>query len=433
MHTDSIAHVGLDVHARTIAVALADGHGLREVRSFGQIVNEPQAIEAMVRQLAAAHQATPTPRGRSSRKPAAPAVTQARPIHFWYEAGPCGYGLWRQLTAMGHACSVVAPSLIPRKAGDRVKTDRRDAMSLARLGRAGELTSVWVPAPEHEAMRDLTRCREDAKEMQRKARQQLGGFLLRHGRRFNDGDAWTGKHHQWLTSQRFASPVQETVFQDYLGQVDQLTARVDELDAAIRKAAMQWSLWPVVEGLMAMRGVNLIVAVTMMAEVGDLTRFDSPRQLMSYLGLVPSEHSSGMSTRRGGITKAGNSHARRVLVEAAWSYRFAARMTKHLKAKARHAPQSVQAIAWKAQRRLCGRYRQLIDRAGKLKVVACTAIAREMCGFMWAIAWEVHRLQQRASENRPRGRSVLETGGPSSGTLDVAMRQRSSGVNSMTC
>lgn len=388
----AITHIGLDVHARTIAVALAEQAGLGEVDAWGEIANTPQAVAELVKRLA-----------RPGRR-----------LWFWYEAGPCGYGLWRQLMAMGHGCAVVAPSLIPRKSGDRVKTDRRDAMSLARLGRAGELTGVWVPEAEHEAMRDLTRCREDAKNMQRAARQQLSGFLLRQGRHYTKGQTWTNRHHLWLTSQRFESTVHETVYQDYLNQVDQLTQRVERLDASIAQAVGQWSLEPVLKGLMAMRGVDLLVGATALAELGDLTRFDSPPQLMAFLGLVPSEHSSGMSQRRGGITKAGNSHARRMLVEAAWSYRFPARKTKHIQARAKKAPESVQEIAWQAQRRLCGRYQHLTRQANKPSVVACTAVAREMSGFMWAIARETKRLNQAKQ---------LESGGTSSGTLDSALRR----------
>lgn len=375
MQLHSITHVGLDVHARTIAVAIAEQSGDREVRSFGEVANTPEAVDRLVKQLAR------------------PVTSGGRALVFWYEAGPCGYGLYRQLTGRGHACTVVAPSLIPRKPGDRVKTDRRDAMNLARLGRAGDLTAVWVPGPEQEAMRDLTRCREDLKAMQRVARQQLGGFLLRHGRHFADGARWTQKHHAWLVAQRFDQPVHETVYQQYLGQVDQLTEQLTQLDAALGKAAESWSLWPVVQGLMAMRGVDLVAATTILAELGDLTRFDSPGSLMKFLGLTPSEHSSGPSKRRGPITKAGNRHVRRILVESAWSYRYQARKSKHIQARARHAPPSVQAIAWKAQKRLCGRYRHLVNDMNKKSVVACTAIAREMCGFVWAIAQEINRLE----------------------------------------
>ena len=220
----------------------------------------------------------------------------------------------------------------------------------------------------------------------------MGGFLLRHGRHYAQGKAWTKRHREWLTAQRFELAVHETVFQQYLAEADHQTARVAELEGAIAKAAEDWSLWPMARALMALRGVDLITAATVLAELGDLTRFDSPRQLMAYLGLVPSEHSSGESTRRGGITKAGNGHARRVLVESAWSYRFAARRSKTIQARARHAPASVQAIAWKAQRRLCGRYTHLVNHLNKRSVVACTAVARELCGFLWAIAQEVRRL-----------------------------------------
>lgn len=382
MRQYSITHVGLDVHARTIAVAMADDSGDREVRFFGEIAHTPEAVERLVGRL----------------------VRPDRELVFWYEAGPCGYGLHRQLTTLGHRCVVVAPSLIPRRPGDRIKTDRRDAMSLARLGRAGELTAVWVPGEADEAMRDLTRYREDVKAMQRTARQQLSGFLLRHGRHFADGSRWTQKHHAWLTGQRFDQPVHETVYQHMLGQVDQLSAQIDQLDAAIRKAAEAWSLWPVAQGLMAMRGVDLIAAVTILAELGDLTRFDSPGSLMKFLGLTPGEHSSGETRRRGPITKAGNRHVRRILVESAWSYRFTARKTKHIQSRARHAPASVQAIAWKAQKRLCGRYRHLVNDLRKKSVVACTAIARELCGFVWAIAQEIKRLEpgESSGESSPR-------------------------------
>jgi transposase len=310
-------------------------------------------------------------------------------LHFWYEAGPCGYGLYRQLTALGQACTVVAPTLIPRKSGDRVKTDRRDALALARLGRAGELTGVWVPDEEQESMRDLTRCREDAKAMQRQSRQQLGAFLLRHGRRYEAGKSkWTQAFDRWLSHQKFTSAVGQIVFQEYVESVARATQRVEALDEQIADLVRSWRWWPVIEALMALRGVNLLTAATVLAELGDLRRFDSPPQLMSFLGLVPSESSSGPRVRRGGITRTGNRHVRRVLVESSWSYRFPARMTLHLKKKAQAAPPAAQAIAWKAQKRLCARYRHLIHQ-GKLQVQACTAVARELCGFIWAIAQKV--------------------------------------------
>lgn len=364
--TDSIKHVGLDVHSATIEVAAADGgHGQAgEVRRFGQIANRPAAVAKLIKQL--------SPDGQV--------------LCFWYEAGPTGYELYRQLIAAGHDCHVVAPSLVPRKAGDRVKTDRRDAMMLARLGRAGELTSVWVPGPEQEAMRDLTRCRGDAKSMQRVAKQQLGAFLLRHGRHYDEGKGkWTKTFFRWLSDQKFASPVQQIVFQEYVDAVTQTSDRVDQLTKQLERCAQSWSLWPMVQGLSALRGVDLVTAATILSELGDITRFDSPRQLMAFLGLVPSEYSSGQSRRQGGITKTGNTHVRRVLVESSWCYRHPARMTKHMRGKARHATAAVQAIAWKAQKRLCGRYQHLI-RAGKLAVQTNVAVARELSGFIWAIA-----------------------------------------------
>jgi len=290
---------------------------------------------------------------------------------------------------MGHHCEVVAPGLVPRKPGERVKTDRRDALKLAVQHRSGELTAVWVPGEEQEAMRDLTRAREDMKGIELKARQRLGAFLLRHGRVYREGKKhWTQKHLRWLEGVKFHDAVQQVVLQEYIDTVKEAQARVAGLEAQMRAALEGWSLRAVVEALMALRGVDLITAMTVLAELGDLTRFDSPRQLMSFLGLVPSEHSSGGRRRQGALTKTGNGHVRRVLVEAAWAYRFPARKTAHLRRKAQSAPREVQAIAWAAQKRLCGRYWHLCQ-AGKAKPKVCAAIARELVGFIWAIACEV--------------------------------------------
>ena len=283
---------------------------------------------------------------------------------------------------------VVAPSLVPRKAGDRVKTDRRDALILARLHRAGELRRVWVPDADQEAMRDLTRAREDMKAIELKARQRLGAFLLRHERIYAGRSRWTQAHFRWLEEQSFEHPVQQVVFQEYVDAVLEAQRRVSGLEEQIHQAVSSWSLRPLVEALISLRGVNVLTAVTVLAELGDLTRFDSPRQLMSHLGLVPSEHSSGARRRRSGITKTGNGHVRRVLVEAAWSYRFAARKTAHLRRKAASAPPRVQDLAWAAQKRLCGRYRRL-SCAGKAHCQVTTAVARELAGFIWAIACEM--------------------------------------------
>src|SRR5246500_4601063 len=300
-----ITYVGLDVHKDTIAVALAEA-GLRvEVREHGKIPNTPAALKALSVKLAAAR----------------------KELRFCYEAGPCGYGIQRQLTEAGHECAVVAPSLIPRKPGERIKTNRRDAINLAKQHRAGELTPVWVPDQAHEAIRDLVRARQAAVRTLRQARQQLSGFLLRHGRHYHR-PAWTLLHRRWLASLKFDQAVHHIVLEDCIAATEAATARRDRLEAHIEAALPEWSLAPVVEALQALRGVGLVAAVTLVAELGDITRFSNPRQLMSYLGLVPSEHSSGDTRRQGGITKAGNGAARRMLIEAAWSYGFSPRASR---------------------------------------------------------------------------------------------------------
>lgn len=308
-------------------------------------------------------------------------------LRFCYEAGPCGYGVHRQLGALGHECVVVAPSLIPRRPGDHIKTDRRDAFSLARLFKNGELTPVWVPDEAQEAMRDLERCREDFKRAEGRVRQRLTSFLLRHGRHYGGRSRWSQAHFRWLETQRFDHPAQQIVFQEYVDAVQEAQGRIKGLDQALLHTLEQWSREEETRGLMALRGVNTLTAITTLAELGDLTRFDSPRQLMAFVGLVPSEHSSGSRQQRGAITKAGNAHVRRVLVESAWCYRFPARKTAVLQRRAEKTTPAIQAIAWKAQKRLCGRYRRLSAR-GMPKNKVCTAIARELLGFIWAIAWE---------------------------------------------
>ncbi|ARC37714.1 IS110 family transposase [Paracoccus yeei] len=355
--------IGLDVHKASISVAVAQGMRGGEVRHLGSVPNRPDHIRKLVEKLASA----------------------GAQLQFCYEAGPCGYGLHRQLVAMGHDCSVIAPSLIPVKAGDRVKTDRRDAVMLAKLHRAGELTAVWVPDAAHEAMRDLVRARATAMRVAGKARQHLQGFLLRHSRIYPGKKGWTGAYRRWLALVRFTHPAQQIVLQDYIDAVADAEARVERLTEQIADLLPHWSLAPVVEAVQAMRGVGFIVAVTVVAEVGDFGRFDTPRQLMAYLGLTPSEHSSGASVRRGGITKAGSGLARRALIEGAWSYRMQARISLKLLARLEALPKVVRDIAWKGQLRMCQRYRHLIA-VGKAKVVAVTAIAREMLGFVWAIA-----------------------------------------------
>ncbi len=360
-----IKYVGLDTHKDTIAVAIADAVGGKP-RFYGEIANTPTALSKLLKDV--------SPNGEATS--------------YCYEAGPCGYGIYRQISDSGHDCSVVAPSLIPTKPGDRVKTDRRDSENLARLHRAGELTSVWVPDQEQEAIRDLTRAREDMKHLERQARQRLCAFLLRHGQGYDSGKSkWTQAYWRWLERIKFDHRVQQAVLQEYIDSVKQLQQRVTDLEQSMHEALSDWALAPVVEGLMALRGCRLITAMTIVSELGDITRFDSPRQLMKYLGLVPSESSSGPRIRRGGITKTGNGHVRRVLVEAAWCYRFPARKTAPLQRRAEQTSAAVQAIAWKAQKRLCGRY-QTLSKRGLLPQKTCTAIARELTGFIWAIACE---------------------------------------------
>ena len=373
--------VGMDVHKDTIAVSVAEAFG-GEVRYLGEFPNTPEAVVKLVRLL---------------RKGDAK-------LSCCYEAGPCGYGLHRQLLEMGIANQVVAPSLIPKKAGDRVKTDRRDSLTLARLLRAGELTAVWVPDTAQEALRDLTRAREDMKHLERQAKQRLLAFLLRHGKRYGGKECWTKMYFRWLEEVKFDRPVQQIVFQEYVDTVQTMTRRVQALDKQIESADTESGFAPVVKGLMALRGIQRLTATTIMAEIGDLHRFPTAPQLMAYLGMVPSEHSSGPRQSKGGITKTGNGHVRRVLVEAAWTYRHPARKTPTLQARAKKAPEAVQEIAWKAQTRLCGRYR-LLEAKGKLKVKVCTAIARELVGFIWAIGQAYPNPEVIISGPR-KGRSV---------------------------
>ena len=362
----SEAFIGFDTAKKKHAVAIADVGREGEIRYLGEIDSSPLTIERMIRKLA----------GRYEK------------LHFCYEAGPTGYGLYRQVRGLGHDCSVVAPSLIPKKSGERVKTNRRDAVSLARLFRAGELTSVWVPDTVHEAVRDLVRARETASQDLRRKRQQLLSFLLRHGRIFSGRQHWSRAHLRWLAQQKFDHPAQQIVFQDAVDAIDDAAARLRRLDEQVAAIVPSWSMAPVVAAYQAMRGVSFVVAVTFVAEIGDLRRFDNPRQLMAFLGLVPSERSTGERVRRAGLTLAGNKRARRVLIEGAWSYRYPARVSQTLQARLEGLPKAVREIAWKAQIRLCARYRRL-NAAGKKLPVVIAAIAREMAAFLWAIARHV--------------------------------------------
>ncbi|HXH97449.1 MAG TPA: IS110 family transposase [Gaiellaceae bacterium] len=357
-----IRFVGLDDSKDRIDVAVAAEGRDGEVRAYGSIPNTPEALKKLVRQLG-----------------------QPKTLHFVYEAGPCGYGTYRELLALGAHCVVVAPSKTPRRTGDRIKTDRRDAATLARLHRAGELRAVWVLDEATEAMRDLTRAREDAKQAQTKARQRLQSFLLRRGRRYPGRSNWTKSHVKWLSEQRFAHHAQQLCMEEYVKAVEEAGARVERLESAIHELVCGWSLGATAKAMTAHRGVSLVTAATMCAEIGDLTRFDRARDLMGFIGLVPSLHATGQTHRSGAITKTGNGHVRRVLVEAAWAFRHPARRTAVLRARLQDQPEAVQELSWKAQVRLCGRYRRMVAR-GKHRNKVVTAVARELVGFLWATA-----------------------------------------------
>jgi transposase len=363
---DSEAFIAFDTSKLRNAVAIAEVGRTGDVRFLGEIDNTGVATAKLAKKLAAQY-------GR---------------LTFCYEAGPTGYGLYRQIKRLGHDCIVVAPSLIPKKPGDRVKTNRRDALSLAKLLRAGDLTAVWVPDERHEAMRDLSRARGAAVEDLQGKRQQASSFLLRHGLHYPGKKTWTKTHMVWLAGQKFAHAEQRIAFEEMLLAVRQAQERIERLEQAIRAAVPDWSLCEVVIALMAMRGMDLTSATIFLAEIGDLSRFQTPRELMAYLGLVPSEDSTGDTVRRGPITKTGNRRARRILVECSWSYQHLPRVGKKKLEKVAAAPPAVREIAWKAQCRLSARYRALI-RKGKTKPVAITAVAREFAGFIWAVSREV--------------------------------------------
>jgi transposase len=376
MHHHSEAFIGLDTSKLRNAVAVAEAGRAGEVRFLGEIEASVAATAKLVRKLA----------GKYPR------------LTFCYEAGPTGYGLYRHIKSLGHECMVVAPSLIPKRPGDRVKTNRRDAVSLARLLRAGELTAVWVPDRAHEAVRDLSRAREAAVMDLRSKRQQLSALLLRQERVYPEGrQTWSKTHISWLSGQKFDYPEQRLVFEEMMLAMRQAQERLVRLEEAISAAVPDWSLAPYVTALMAMRGMDLIATATVLAEIGDLTRFRTANELMAYLGLVPSEDSTGDKVKRGSITKAGNRRARRMLVECAWSYQHPPRVGRTKQAKVDAAPPAVREIAWKAQCRLYRRYRALIRR-GKLKTVAITAIASSPASCGPSAAKSTLPLSRKAEE-----------------------------------
>jgi len=367
MSKSSTIFVGLDVHKVSIDVAIATNRVNGQVRHYGQIPNQIDAINKLVSRL----------------------KREAGSLKFVYEAGPCGFGLYRHLTRKGHSCAVIAPSMVPKRPGDRIKTDRRDAMRLAQQHRAGDLTVVHVPDVADEAIRDLSRGREDAMLELKAARQRLKSFLLRHDIRYQGTANWNEAHLRWLAELVMPTATQQVVFQEYINTVTECSQRHERLVMMLQKHIEDWHYLPLVNALQSMRGMRFINAVTLVAELGDLTRFDTPRQVMCYLGLVPSQHSSGERVRMGGITKVGNSHARRNLVEAAWAYRFKAKVSREIQIRQEHLPIKIRDIAWKAQVRLCARYRALIAR-GKNKNIVVIAIARELAAYIWDIAQQVH-------------------------------------------
>jgi len=366
MHKPTTVFVGLDVHKETIAVAYVSHERSAQVNYLGQVGTRQCDIDKLIRRL----------------------QSKAQRLVFAYEAGPCGYVLYRYLTLKGFTCLVVAPSLIPKKPGDLVKTDRRDACQIAHLLRSGDLTPVYVPTVEDEAIRDLCRAREDALLVLKAARFRLKAFLLRLGMHYTGRANWNDAHLRYLSKVVCPTPAQQIVFQESLNSITEQHQRVDRLEAALAEILPSWRLSPIVSALQALRGVQLTVAVTVVAELGDLTRFDNPRQLAAFVGLTPSEYSTGSSRRQGPITKTGNSHARRALVEGAWAYRFPAKVSPIIQKRLEKIPTPIRQIAWRAQVRLCQRYRRMVGR-GKHPNVVVTAIARELAAFMWAIARQV--------------------------------------------
>src|SRR6185437_8083736 len=368
----TVHYIGLDVHKETIAVSIAP-QSTTEVRRYGIIGGTLEAVDKLLKKLAQ------------------PEVE----LRVVYEAGPCGFVLCRHLRSRGIHCDLVSPSLIPRKASDRVKTDRRDADQLARLYRAGELTAIHVPDQEDEAVRDLIRARYAAVDDLRKLRNRLKGFLLRLGFRYTGKSSWNDAHKRYLSGLVMPQPPQQIIFQECIHALDDTSERLERLTQAVLDALPEWKWEPVVRTLMSLRGVQELTAMTLVAEVGDFSRFTDAGSLMHFFGLTPSEYTSSDKRVQGGITKCGNTHCRRVLTEAAWQYRLRPKVSEAMQKRQEHQSKAVRLIAWKAQERLHKRFKQLAVR--KKSVVAATAIARELAGFVWAIACKVKTADQPAA------------------------------------
>ena len=369
---NTLKYVGLDVSKEKIAVAIAEeGHDIP--RYIGMIPHTPEAVRSLVKKL-----------GDSSS------------LRVCYEAGPTGYALHRLLIKLEVFCEVIAPSLIPQRPGDRVKTDRRDAVRLAQLYRAGELTPVHIPTEDDEALRDLIRCREDAVQDQLRAKHRLSKFLLRHEIRSPKGMRnWTVKHRRWLDTLTFDRSSLRLTFQEYYHQLKEVESRISRLEEEIQHQATDSVHAPMIQALQGLRGIALITATSLVAEIGSFQRFPSPRQLMAYAGLVPSESSSGDRRRQGEITKTGNAHVRRLLIESAWSYRYQPAVKGQLKKRLQGLPPEIQDISWKAQNRLHKKYFRLLSR-GKESPKVVTAVARELAGFIWAMAHEVKPKEEKS-------------------------------------
>jgi len=357
----TIRFIGLDVHKDSIVMSVADA-GNAEARAIGTFPNDVNKIMKQLKKLSA----------------------DLSLLRVCYEAGPTGFGLCRRLKEAGIDCKVIAPSLVPQQSGLRIKTDRRDSRKLAHFLRSGDLTEVWIPDEKTEALRDLERSRDDAKNAERTARHQLSKFLLRNDRAYRDGREWTAKHLDWIRKQKFDDPCRQCVHDDYVKAVDDAKERIKRLMKEIEKFVQGHALEPLVKALMSFRGVKLLTATVIAAEIGDLRRFKTAPQFMAFLGLVPSEQSSGKSIKRGSLTKTGNAHVRRILVEAAQHYRHRPVLSAALRKRQEGVAQEVIDISWEAQQRLCRRLTHFTEN-GKPRNKAIVALARELAGFIWSL------------------------------------------------